>query len=108
MHVSGNEVKMNSGVRLSAAPAASSFSKYGKSFQEKIFQGMATDKDWATQMHEVMSPDYFDLKYLQYLTGKYFEYYDDYRCFPTMQLLIQIIREVVGIIENAFKSLKDH
>ena len=54
---------------------------------------MATDKDWATQMHEVMSPDYFDLKYLQYLTGKYFEYYDNYRCFPTMQLLIQIIRE---------------
>ena len=84
---------MNTGVRLSAAPAANSFSKYGKSFQEKIFQGMATDKDWATQMHEVMSPDYFDLKYLQYLTGKYFEYYDNYRCFPTMQLLIQIIRE---------------
>ena len=84
---------MNTGVRLSAAPAANSFSKYGKSFQEKIFQGMATDKDWAAQMHEVMSPDYFDLKYLKYLTGKYFEYYDNYRCFPTMQLLIQIIRE---------------
>ena len=84
---------MNTGVRMSAAPAANSFSKYGKSFQEKIFQGMATDKDWAQQMHEVMSPDYFDLKYLKYLTGKYFGYYDNYRCFPTMQLLIQIIRE---------------
>ncbi len=70
-----------------------SFSKYGKIFQEKIFQGLATDKDWAAQMHEVMRPDYFDLKYLQYLCDKYFTYYDDYRCFPTMQLLIQVIRE---------------
>jgi len=70
-----------------------SFSKYGKMFQEKIFQGLATDKDWAAQMHEVMQPDYFDLKYLQYLCGKYFTYFDDYRCFPTMQLLIQIIRD---------------
>ena len=50
----------NTNVRLSAAPATNSFSKYGKSFQEKIFQGMATDKDWAAQMHEVMSPEYFD------------------------------------------------
>tara|TARA_R110000851_G_scaffold25240_16_gene72960 strand:- start:3329 stop:4738 length:1410 start_codon:yes stop_codon:yes gene_type:complete len=84
---------MNTKVRLAAAPAGNSFSKYGKSFQEKIFQGMVTDKDWAAQMHEVMSPEYFDLKYLKYLTKKYFEYYDKYRCFPTMQLLIQIIRE---------------
>jgi len=70
-----------------------SFSSYGKLFQEKIFQGMATDKDWAQQMHEVMSPEYFELKYLQYLCRKYFGYYDQYRCFPTMQLLIQIIRD---------------
>jgi replicative DNA helicase len=84
---------MNTKVRLAAAPAGNSFSKYGKSFQEKIFQGMVTDKDWAAQMHEVMNPEYFDLKYLKYLTKNYFSYYDKYRCFPTMQLLIQIIRE---------------
>ena len=46
---------------------ASMFHQYGKAFQEKIFQGLAIDKDWAQQMHEVMSPDYFELKYLQYL-----------------------------------------
>lgn len=67
------------------------FQKWGKLFQEKIFQGMAIDKDWAQQMHEVMKPHYFELKYLQYLCEKYFEYFDKYRCFPTMQLLIQMI-----------------
>ena len=37
------------------------FQQYGKAFQEKIFQGLAIDKDWAQQMHEVMRPHYFEL-----------------------------------------------
>ena len=71
----------------------SMFHQYGKAFQEKIFQGLAIDKDWAQQMYEVMKPHYFELKYLQYLCEKYFEYFDKYRCFPTMQLLIQMVAE---------------
>ena len=43
-----------------AGPAL--FQQYGKAFQEKIFQGLAIDKDWAQQMHEVMRPHYFELK----------------------------------------------
>ena len=72
------------------------FQQYGKAFQEKIFQGLAIDKDWAQQMHEVMKPHYFELKYLQYLCEKYFEYFDKYRCFPTMQLLIQMVAGDLG------------
>ena len=71
----------------------SHFSQYGKAFQEKIFQGLITDQDWAKQMAEVMKPHFFDLKYIQYLTDRYFAYFEKYRCFPTMQLLITIIRE---------------
>ena len=93
-------------VKIAAASASTNFSSYGKSFQEKIFQGMATDKEWAQQMHEVMAPEYFDLKYLQYLTTHYFEYYNKYRCFPTMQLLIQIIREELAS-DTADQLLKD-
>ena len=77
-----------------AGPAL--FQQYGKAFQEKIFQGLAIDKDWAQQMHEVMKPHYFELKYLQYLCEKYFEYFDNYRCFPTMQLLIQMVAADLG------------
>ena len=32
----------------------SHFSQYGKAFQEKIFQGLITDQEWAKQMSEVM------------------------------------------------------
>ena len=76
----------------------SHFSQYGKAFQEKIFQGLITDIEWAKQMSEVMKPHFFDLKYIQYLTDRYFAYFEKYRCFPTMQLLITIIRdELTGL-----------
>ena len=70
-----------------------SFRHYGKSFQEKIFQGLLTDHAWSTQMAEVMQSSYFDVKYLNYLTGKYFKYFNKYKCFPTLSLLITIIKD---------------
>ena len=69
------------------------FSKYGKSFQEKIFQAFIADTTWAAQMMEVMTSEFFEQKYLQYLTSKYFNYYDRYKCFPTLPLLVTIIRD---------------
>jgi replicative DNA helicase len=70
-----------------------SFSKYGKSFQEKVFQSMLTDRTWAAQMIEVMDPGFFDVKYLSFLCEKYFSYFSKYKTFPTLPLLITIIKE---------------
>jgi replicative DNA helicase len=69
------------------------FSKFGKQFQEKVFQSMLSDQSWAAQMIEVVDPEYFDLKYLSYLCGKYFKYYNKYKTFPTLTILITIIKE---------------
>ncbi|MBT6471590.1 MAG: hypothetical protein HOK52_10060 [Candidatus Marinimicrobia bacterium] len=69
------------------------FSKFGKAFQEKVFQSMLTDIQWSAQMIEVMRPDYFDLKYLSFLCTKYFAYYEKYKTFPTLTILITIIKE---------------
>ena len=69
------------------------FSRYGKQFQETVFQGLLSDHVWAAQMVEVMQPDYFDIKYLAYLTDKYFSYYKKYKTFPTLGLLITIIKD---------------
>ena len=73
--------------------AENHFKQYGKSFQEKIFQGLLHDHAWAAQMIEVMNPEFFEIKYLNYLTEKYFSYHKKYRCFPTLGLLVSIIRE---------------
>ena len=74
-------------------PGVAHFQTYGKHFQEKIFQGLLTDHNWASQMVEVMHCDFFELRYLVYLSEKYFAYFQKYRCFPTPQLLIQIVKE---------------
>ena len=77
------------------------FSKFGKAFQEKVFQSMLTDIHWSAQMIEVMSPDYFDLKYLSFLCGKYFTYYQKYKTFPTLTILITIIKEDLSKSKDA-------
>lgn len=77
------------------------FSKFGKSFQEKVFQSMLTDTAWSAQMIEVVNPDYFDLKYLSYLCGKYFSYYEKYKTFPTLTILITIIKEDLSKSKDA-------
>jgi len=69
------------------------FQSYGKHFQEKIFQGLLTDHTWASQMQEVMHPDFFELRYLKYLSEKYFTYFVKYRTFPTPALLISIVKD---------------
>ena len=74
-------------------PGNSWFRQYGKHFQEKIFQALINDPRYASQMIEVMHPEFFDLKYLQYLSEKYFSYRIKYKNFPTMKLLISIVRD---------------
>ena len=81
------------------------FSKYGKTFQEKVFQSMLTDKDWSAQMVEVMTPEYFDIKYLQYLCEKYFTYFAKYKSFPTLSLLVTIIKD--ELISSKDVALRD-
>jgi replicative DNA helicase len=69
------------------------FGQYGKHFQEKIFQALISDNRFAAQMVEVMHPDFFEIKYLQYLCEKYFSYRTKYRSFPSLKLLVSIVRD---------------
>ena len=77
------------------------FGQYGRPFQERVFLGLITDNTWATQMTEVMSPDFFDLRYLAYLTDKYFKYFEKYKTFPTLPLLISIVKDDLRETNNA-------
>jgi replicative DNA helicase len=70
-----------------------SFGTYGKSFQEKVVQAFLVDKHYAEQMLEVFEVGYFEPKYLQYLADRYFSYAKKYKVFPTLQLLLTIIRD---------------
>ena len=78
---------------MSYEESSVSFGSYGKSFQEKIVQGLLTDRLWAEQMSEVINVDFFDLKYLKFLADRYFRYHQKYKDFPTLTLLVSIIRD---------------
>lgn len=69
------------------------FGTYGKAFQEKIVQALLVDKQFAEQMTEVIDVEYFDLKYLTFLAERYFAYAKKYKVFPTLQLLVTIVRD---------------
>lgn len=78
-----------------------SFGQYGKSFQEKIMQALLSDRPWAEQMLEVFDTSYFDLKYLQFLSERYFNHAKKYKVFPTLQLLATIIRDELKVGTDA-------
>tara|TARA_B100000131_G_scaffold323267_1_gene381212 strand:- start:22168 stop:23556 length:1389 start_codon:yes stop_codon:yes gene_type:complete len=86
---------------MTDSTTASNFGQYGKSFQEKIFQSLMTDKEWSAQMVEVMDPSFFDVSYLEYLADKFFAYYKKYKCFPTLGLLVTIIRDDLSQKDDA-------
>lgn len=70
-----------------------SFSQFGRPFQEKVVQALLIDSRWAEQMTEVMDSSYFDLKYLQFVVDRHTAYAKKYKSFPTMQILIAILRD---------------
>ena len=73
--------------------AHASFGTYGRSFQEKIVQALLTDSRFAEQMVEVIDVSYFELRYLAYLAERYFAYSTKYKVFPTLSLLVTIVRD---------------
>jgi replicative DNA helicase len=82
-----------------------SFSRYGKIFQERVLHGLIYDHVFATQMHEVMKADFFDVKYLEYLCGIYFSFYSKYKHFPELTTLATIVKD--DLVEGNDIILRD-
>ncbi len=82
---------------MSETTTVASFNQYGKAFQEKAFQAMMTDTVFADQMLEVFDSSYFDLKYLNLLSSRYFDYAKRYKTFPSLQILVTIIRDELKV-----------
>lgn len=72
---------------------AATFGQYGKAFQEKLVQSLLSDRQFAEQMLEVFDTGYLELTYLTFLSERYFEYARKYKVFPTLKLLLTIVRD---------------
>ena len=70
-----------------------SFGQFGKSFQEKLVQALLMDQKFSEQMMEVVDTSYFEVNYLKFLAERYFSYSRKYKVYPSLQLLVTIIRD---------------
>jgi replicative DNA helicase len=73
--------------------AETSFKDYGTHFQEIVMHALLIDQKWARQMVEVLDTSYFELKNIEYLAQRYFDYAKKYKVFPTLQMLAHIVRD---------------
>jgi replicative DNA helicase len=76
-----------------ATTPVASLSDFGRSFQEKVVQALLVDQQYAENMLEVFDPNYFDLRYLSFLSERYFKYAKQYKVFPSLQLLVTIVKD---------------
>jgi replicative DNA helicase len=81
-----------------------SFKSFGRSFQEKIIQALLSDREWSQQMLEVIKPSYFDVSYLKYLFELYQKHYEQYKTFPSLTLLVTMVRDAFYDIDKAMAT----
>ena len=67
------------------------FSKYGKSFQEKLAYLIMTERPFADQIGEVLDVNFLELKYLQVLVNKIYEYKSKYQSHPSLKIVGSIL-----------------
>lgn len=70
------------------------FNSLGKSFQEKVLQALLTDRAWSAQFIEVFNVDEcLEPAYLKLIANRYIGYYHEYKEFPTIPLLVTIMKD---------------
>jgi len=75
-----------------ARDESADFSKFGKAFQEGLAQLIMEQRAFADQIQEVLSIDFFELKYLQAFTKKIFDFKAKYNVHPSKDAMLSVLR----------------
>ena len=85
------------------------FSKFGKTFQEKLAQLIFQDRQFADQIREVLDLNFFELKYLQVFCKRLFDYRDKYDMYPSTSIMTTILRTELEDDNDALnKQVRDY
>ena len=68
------------------------FSKFGKAFQESLAHLIMNHRIFADQIREVLSIDFFELKYLQVFVDKVLKHKDKYGVHPSKDAMLAVLR----------------
>jgi len=81
---------MGIAMKLNGDPV--NFSKYGKSFQEKLCVVILDDRSFTDQIEEVLDVNFLELNYLKLFLNKIFSYRQKYGVHPSRDIMKTILR----------------
>ena len=85
------------------------FSKFGKSFQEKLVQSMFYDRSFFDQMSDVFDPYFLEVKYLRLFYERLANYRQKFEKHPSVEIMASIIKtEMEEESEVLQKQVKDY
>ncbi len=85
---------LNAEQRHGSTEVIEPFTHLGRSFQEKVLQALLNDRQWASSFIEVFNVDEcLEPPHLKLIAYKYINYYHTYKEFPTMELMVTILRD---------------
>ena len=85
------------------------FSKFGKSFQEKLVQSMFYDRSFFDQMSDVFDPYFLEVKYLRLFYERLADYRQKFEKHPSTEIMASIIKtEMEEQSEVLQKQVKDY
>ena len=86
-----------------------SFSKYGKTFQEKLVFLILDDRVFSDRMLEVLNVEFLEFKYLQAFVEKIFQYKTKYKEHPSHDTMKTIVRSQLEDVNEALqKQIRDY
>jgi hypothetical protein len=86
-----------------------SFSKFGKSFQEKLCQLMLQDRPFCDQITEVLDIGFLETKYLQVFITVILDYRQKYGVHPSYEILATIFKSGITEYDAAVqKQVRDY
>ena len=90
------------------------FSKFGKTFQDKLTYLILTERTFADQIGEVMDVNFLEFKYLQSIVRSIYDYKDKYEVYPSLKIMASLIKNNIDddvvkeqAIEYLLSALKD-
>ena len=64
-----------------------SVSDYGKGFQIKVLSSLLTHKELLTNIHDIISDEYFESSSHKWIVSEILKYYDKYHTTPSLDIL---------------------
>ena len=71
------------------------FSRFGKTFQDKLTYLILTERVFADQIGEVLDYNFLEFKYLQAIVRSVYEYKDKYEVYPSLKIMATLLRSEI-------------